>query len=263
MKFVRIDPGEFLMGSPQGEKERKSDETQHKVKVTRPFMMGVHAVTRGQFAAFVDEAGYETDAENDGWAYAWTGSKWDKVKGASWRNPGFEQDDTHPVTEVSWNDAGAFVQWLGGKEDGKGCRLPTEAEWEYACRAGTTTPFYTGETISTEQANYNGNFTYGAGVKGVYRQKTTPVGSFKPNAWGLFDMHGNVWEWCADAYAEYPAGPATGPTGPTPPPQDASRVLRGGSWDYKPGRCRSAQRLRYAPGNRVNFIGFRVVLDSR
>ena len=142
-------------------------------------------------------------------------------------------------------------------EDGKRYRLPTEAEWEYACRAGTTTPFHFGDTISTDQANYDGNHTYGKGKKGVYRQKTTPVGSFPPNAWGLYDMHGNVWEWCQDWFGPYPKGDNIDQKGSE---KGEYRVLRGGSWIFFPLRCRSARRYWSAPGRRGHDCGCRLVL---
>jgi formylglycine-generating enzyme len=136
------------------------------------------------------------------------------------------------------------------------CRFaPTEAQWEYACRAGTTTPFHFGETISTDQANYDGNYPYGKGKKGIYRKKTTPVGSFPANAWGLFDMHGNVWEWCADWYGPYPRGDVTNPVGP---PGGSARVDRGGSWDSGAWGCRAALRDRDGPGHRFSLLGFRL-----
>ena len=166
MRFAWIPPGTFLMGSPANEPEREgyagADETQHGVTLTKGFHLGIHQVTQAQ---------------------------WQAVMGA---NPSdFEGDGNLPVENVSWDDCEAFCQALG-KKDGKTYRLPTEAEWEYACRAATTTPFHFGGTISTDQSNYDGNYTYGGGKKGVYRQKTTPAGSFPANAWGLFDMHGNV-----------------------------------------------------------------------
>ena len=141
-------------------------------------------------------------------------------------------------------------------------RLPTEAEWEYACRAATTTWFYFGDTISTAQANYDGNHVYGNGHKGVYREKTMPVGSFAPNAFGLYDMHGNVWEWCADWYAKdyYPRRPSKDPQGPG---TGRSRVLRGGSWNSGPADCRSARRnCSLATYSDLN-CGFRVMLVAR
>ena len=234
MKFVECKPGEFMMGSPPSEKGHEVEEVQHKVTLKTGFMLGTYEVTQAEWKAVM-----KTDPS--------------RFKG-----------DTLPVESVSWDEAAAFCQKLSEKE-GKRYRLPTEAEWEYACRAGTTTPFHSGATISTDQANYDGNVTYGSGAKGVYREKTTPVGTFPPNAWGLYDMHGNVWEWCQDWYAHYPPGDAADPKGPVNPPaaDNASRVLRGGSWSYKREDCRSACRGRNAPEVRTGGIGFRVVLDSR
>src|SRR5262249_35855384 len=156
------------------------------------------------------------------------------------------------------NDAVAFCEWLSkqGVRVRK-FRLPTEAEWEYACRAWTTTPFHFGETISTDQANYDGNYTYGKGKKGVFRQKTTPVGSFQANAWGLFDMHGNVFEWCQDWYGPYAKNDIKDAQGIN---NGAARVLRGGSWYNYPRYCRSACRNRDVPGCRCDDYGCRVLL---
>src|SRR5262249_39801167 len=155
-----------------------------------------------------------------------------------------------------WEDCQEFCARLEPLTDQR-FRLPSEAEWEWACRAGTTTPFFFGPTISTDQANYDGQFTYGRGNKGVCRGKTTPVGGFSPNAWGLFDMHGNVSEWCGDWYGAYPAGDCTDPLG-----QDGgdARVVRGGCWVNIPDGCRSAIRWRYRPTIRNNLFGCRVVL---
>jgi formylglycine-generating enzyme required for sulfatase activity len=159
------------------------------------------------------------------------------------------------VINVAWEDAAAYCAWLG-QRTGQAYRLPSEAEWEYACRAGTTTPFWTGATISTEQANYDGNFAYGPGGTGVYREQTTPVDSFAANAWRLHDMHGNVWEWCQDCWHESYAGA----------PWDGSawlqgdcslRVVRGGSWVDRPRVLRSANRGRLEPHDRHYFLGFR------
>jgi formylglycine-generating enzyme required for sulfatase activity len=161
----------------------------------------------------------------------------------------FKGSDRLPVEEVSWNDCQEFFRKAGG-----GLRLPTEAEWEYACRAGTTTPFNTGETISTDEANYERSYLDGIGRKGG----TVEVGSFRANAWGVFDMHGNVWEWCSDWYGPYPSGLVTDPTGAA---SGAKRVLRGGSWHLNPRKCRSALRGRDAPDNRNDNFGLRVALD--
>jgi formylglycine-generating enzyme required for sulfatase activity len=214
-----------MMGSPQDEKERKADETQHKVTLTKGFYLGVYPVTQDQ---------------------------WRAVMG---NNPSqFKGEKNVPVEMVSWEDCQAFIKKL--REEGKKpYRLPTEAEWEYACRAGTTTPFYFGETISTDQANYDGNYTYGNGQKGVYRQKTTPVTSFPANALGLYDMHGNVWEWCQDRYGDYPQNAVVDPQGPD---VGEYRVLRGGSWSIHPLFCRSASRNRFEPGRHNHNVGFRL-----
>ena len=219
------------MGGPANEPEREgyagADETQHGVTLTKGFHLGIHQVTQAQ---------------------------WQAVMGANPSN--FKGDGNLPVESVSWDDCVAFCEALGNK-DGKTYRLPTEAEWEYACRAGTTTPFHFGDTISVNQANYDGNYIYGSGKKGVYRQLTTPVNSFPANAWGLFDMHGNVWEWCADWYGPYPEGELKDPQGYI---GGDARVLRGGSWSNHPRICRSASRYRRAPGNYVGNVGCRVAL---
>ncbi|UCC29559.1 MAG: formylglycine-generating enzyme family protein, partial [Phycisphaerales bacterium] len=166
--------------------------------------------------------------------------------------------DDLPVEQISWEGALEFCRRLSA-EEGRQYRLPTEAEWEYACRAGTTTPFSSGETISTDQANYDGEYEYGSGVKGVFRNQTVPVAEFPPNAWGLHDMHGNVWEWCPDGYEDYPPSPVT--RSAQEPPIEG-RVLRGGSWRSRPRYCRCANRVRDLEGSRLSNIGFRVVLES-
>ena len=224
-----IPPGKFLMGSPENEEHRDHDEDpQHEVTISKPFYMGVHEVTQAQYAA---------------------------VMGS---NPSRFQGDSNPVEAVLWNDAQEFCRKLSKKE-GVEYRLPTEAEWEYACRAGTTMPFHFGETISTDQANCDGTNSYGSGRKGKYREKMTPVGSFAPNAWGLHDMHGNVCEWCQD---NWHAGYKNAPTdGRAWEGWDAARVLRGGSWRSHPWYCRSANRRRGQPGIRSSNVGFRIVVD--
>jgi formylglycine-generating enzyme required for sulfatase activity len=233
MKLVLIPAGEFKMGSPTSEKDQGDDESpQHQVKITKPFCMGVYVVTQAQYKA---------------------------VMGV---NPSYFKGENNPVEWVSWNDAVEFCKKLSAKT-GQTVRLPTEAEWEYACRAGTTTPFNTGETISTDQANYDGNYTYGSGRKGEYRGKTVAVGSFAANGFGLYDMHGNVWEWCQDWYdAEYyKHSPTDDPPGPE---KGQSRVLRGGAWYDIPRSCRSAARLGNDPWYRTSHgNGFRVVCAPR
>lgn len=225
MKFAWIPPGTFLMGSPKTEAERSDNEAQHKVTLSMGFNMGVHLVTQEQ---------------------------WQAVMGNNPSN--FKGEKNLPVEQASWEDCQEFIKKLGDK-DKKAYRLPTEAEWEYACRAGTKTPFWFGETISTDQANYDGNHIYGNGKKGVYRQKTTPVGSFPANAWGLHDTHGNLSEWCQDWFGVYPQNDVVDPQG-----RDAGqyRVLRGGAWINDPWDCRSASRLGNAPGFRDCYYGLRV-----
>ena len=165
----------------------------------------------------------------------------------------FKGEKNLPVEQLSWNDCEEFVKTLREK-DKRPYRLPTEAEWEYACRAGTTTPFHFGETISTDQANYNGNSTYGDGKKGVCREKTMPVGSFPANAFGLFDMHGNVWQFCQDWTDDYSQKDVIDPQGPE---KGQARVLRGGSFVYGPIGCRSASRFNILPDHRSIYCGFR------
>ncbi len=270
MNFIGIGPGEFLMGSPASEAGRDQDETQHKVSLTKPFFMGAHLVTRGHFAAFVRDTAYRTGAERDGWGYCLSadGLKADKIDGASWRKPGFDQTDEHPVVEVSWNDTQAFCRWLSGK-DGKRYRLPTEAEWEYACRAGTHTAYFWGDDpggiagfancadLALKESfpnlltfNWRDGFVY-----------TSPVGSFKPNPWGLHDMIGNVWELCGDYYAPYGDGAAVDPAGPARGDSASSRVWRGGAWNCYPKLCRAASRLKRAGDARSNIAGFRVCVE--
>lgn len=228
MKLTYIPAGEFLMGSPRNEERRDDDETQHKVKISKPFLMGVTEVTQGQYKAVMG------------------------------KNPSyFDGSDDLPVEKVSWEDAVEFCEKLSKKE-GRTYRLPTEAEWEYACRAGTTTAFNVGDRPSVDLMNYNGDYTYNGSSRGVDRGKTVSVGSFKPNRWGLYDMHGNVYEWCSDWYGDYPKGAVTDPRGPA---TGRSRVLRGGCWCHVPRYCRSANRDRITPVNRNVYGGFRVSLD--
>jgi formylglycine-generating enzyme required for sulfatase activity len=224
MKFAWIKPGNFMMGSPKEAKQRGDNEFQHKVSLTKGFYMGVYTVTQEQ---------------------------WHEVMG---NNPSrFKAEKNLPVEQVSWDDCQEFIKKLREK-DKKLYRLPSEAEWEFCCRAGTKTPFHFGETISTDQANYNGEI-YGTGKKGVSRGKTVPVGSFPANAWGLHDMHGNVRQWCQDWYGDYPQKEVVDPTGPG---KGIFRVLRGGSWSDLPENCRSAYRFRNGPGDRSIHFGLRV-----
>ncbi|MDR1613594.1 MAG: formylglycine-generating enzyme family protein [Planctomycetota bacterium] len=224
LDLVRIPAGRFMMGSPSSKADRSSDEVQHAVTLSRAFYMGIYEVTQAQW-----------------WA----------VMG---NNPSRFKGDDNPVENVSWYDAMEFCRKLSSKS-GKKVRLPTEAEWEYACRAGTATAFSTGETIRMDQANYNGNADF---MKGIEQGKTMRVGSFRANAWGLHDMHGNVFEWCSDWYGDYDLAKAIDPQGVS---SGSRRVVRGGSWFNIPWFCRSANRFRIEPGGRLGDIGFRVVLD--
>jgi|GEM_PF-1940628 len=227
MKFVYIPPGEFMMGSPPDEPGRFDDEILHKVTLTKGFYMQTTQVTQKQ---------------------------WQMIMGD---NPShFKNDKNCPVEQISWDDAQEFIRKLNEKEGTDKYRLPTEAEWEYACRAGTTTPFHFGKCLSTDQANYNGNYPLEGCPKGEYRKKTVPVGSFAPNAWGLYEMHGNVWEWCHNWYGEYTADAATDPLGPS---SGSGRVLRGGGWFNGARNCRTAARDNVTPGNRYDYSGFRLV----
>ncbi|MBP9902091.1 MAG: SUMF1/EgtB/PvdO family nonheme iron enzyme [Verrucomicrobia bacterium] len=227
LKLERIPAGTFLMGSPADEAERGRDEQQHQVTISRPFYMGATLVTAAQYLTV-------------------TGGQ-----------PAHGREGELPA-EVSWRDGVRFCQALS-RNTGFTFRLPTEAEWEYACRAGTTTPFNTGTLITTDQANFDGKFVYPGGQPGVYRHEPTPVRTFKPNAWGLYDMHGNAYQWCSDWYGNYPDGPATDPSGPD---SGADRVIRGGKYGSGPRYVRSAARYSYTPHNMSVVFGFRIVMEA-
>jgi len=266
MEFVYIPPGTFMMGSPSGEAGRNDDEGQHRVTLTKGFYMQTTEVTVGQWRAFVRETGYRSEAEKGDGAWIWLDKKWEKKAGYYWDNPGFEQTDKHPVTCVSWNDTHAFIKWLNEKGD-KTYRLPTEAEWEYACRAGTKTARFWGDDPD-EACKYANvaDLTEWNGKHWITKHNCndrhwfpSPAGSFRSNSWGLYDMLGNVWEWCEDWHDTdyYKKSPKQNPKGPT---HGTYRVLRGGSWDYYPRGVRCAYRGRADPDYRSNYIGFRVLL---
>ncbi len=233
-EMVVIPEGAFLMGSPEDEPERSPAEgPQHRVRIGARFGLGKYAVTFDEYDAFCAASG-ASKPEDQGWGRG-----------------------QRPVVNVSWEDATAFCRWLS-EETGAGYRLPSEAEWEYACRAGTTTPFWWGSEITPDRANYNAKYVYaGGGAKGVYRGKTEPVDAFEANPWGLFQTHGNVREWCQDAWNDdYKGAPTDGSAwmkGDT-----SLAVLRGGSWIGTPSWLRSALRYRSRRGNRDGFNGFRV-----
>jgi formylglycine-generating enzyme required for sulfatase activity/tRNA A-37 threonylcarbamoyl transferase component Bud32 len=259
MKLALIPAGEFWMGSPNSEPNREPHEgPQHLVRITKPFYMGTHEVTVGSFRAFVQATGYQTLAEKGGGAirYAPTGETIIDPN-CTWKTPGWPLVDDQPVVCVSRADALAFCDWLSKKEK-KVYRLPTEAEWEYACRAGTATAYHFGNTISSERAMYDPRAVAG---KGPLRIPTLKVGVYSPNAFGLHDMHGNVWEWCADWYDPkyYEQSPTDDPRGPT---SGNLAIMRGGGFEVGPAQCRSAFRFPMPPDRRHIVIGFRVVCES-
>jgi formylglycine-generating enzyme required for sulfatase activity len=265
MRFVYISPGKFLMGSSKKDPDMLSDEKEHQVTLTKPFFMQSTEVTVGKFTQFVKATGYRTESETgDGCWISAKGAVWKKKRGSSWRKPGYGEiiespDNRLPVTCVTWNDAQAFIRWLSRKE-GKIYRLPTEAEWEYACRAGTHTPFSYGSCLSTDQANYGKLGQYFSACKGVFRvnrKKPINVGNLTPNPWKLFNVHGNVSEWCQDWYGPYPGGSVTDPKGPS---SGTERVMRGGHWRADSNGSRSAKRWRFRPDSASNTIGFRLVM---
>jgi formylglycine-generating enzyme required for sulfatase activity len=251
--MLHIPAGHFQMGSPPEEPGRFADEgPQHEVHL-REFFLAQTPITQAQWRAVAE---WERQEHEE--AELWP-EKLDPDPVAKLSNPDRFRGNERPVVNVSWREAMAFCQRLRLRT-GKNYTLPSEAQWEYACRAGTTTPFHFGATISTELANYDGRQAYGDGPAGEYREQTTDVASFPANAWGLHDMHGNVWEWCADHWhANYDGAPDDGrPWLEENAPEDKSRLLRGGSWDDHPRFCRSAFRLRFRPVGRDDDRGFRV-----
>ncbi|MDZ7856720.1 SUMF1/EgtB/PvdO family nonheme iron enzyme [Sphaerotilus sp.] len=224
-----IEPGTFWMGSPSNEPERQENELRHRVVLTKGYWLADTACTQ---------------------------ALWEEVVGA---NPSkFQGDLQLPVEQVSWNDiTTVFLPKLNDQVPGLNLELPTEAQWEYACRAGTTTPFSFGEQITPEQVNYNGNYPYNGSKKGTYREKTVPVKALPANGWGLYQMHGNVWEWCADGFGDYPPGEAKDPV--CPQDNSTQRVFRGGNWLQGGKFCRSARRNANALVTQDYRIGFRMV----
>jgi formylglycine-generating enzyme required for sulfatase activity len=228
IEWADIPAGTFTMGSPVTQVGRSESEMQHQVTISA-FKMSKYEITVEQFDMFLKA----TRKYNGGMVT-------------------YKKMLKQPVNYITWHEAVAFADWLG-------CRLPTEAEWEYACRAGTTTPFSTGNNLTTKQANYNGDKSpYNNNRKGKYRGETMPVGSFAPNAWGLYDMHGNVNEWCSDWFDfDYPTIAQTDPKGPA---YSYFKVIRGGSFGCPAENCTSSIRFWIPPFNNMEFVGFRVVL---
>ncbi len=230
-RFRWIPPGRFLMGSPTDEPDRGRSELLHEVTLSHGFWLADTACTQ----AF--------------WTAVWP------------VNPSHFQDDLRkPVENIAWHDAQRFIAELNRRLPGLDARLPSEAEWEYACRAGTTTPFAFGQTVTTDQINYHGRYPYAGNEPGVCRQGTVPASSLAANAWGLYQMHGNVWEWCADWFDEYSPEPQVDPRGPV---VGKMRVLRGGTWSDPARYSRSAARSRIEPAYRPRSTGFRLVLGFR
>jgi formylglycine-generating enzyme required for sulfatase activity len=279
MKLALIPAGEFLMGAAGDDKDADIDEKpRHKVRISQPFYMGSHEVTVGQFRRFVQDSGYQTEAERSGQGTMGldeASGVYKRDKKYNWRTPGFAQTDEHPVTCVSWNDAVAFCAWLEKKE-GKKYALPTEAQWEYCCRAGTTTRYASGddpETVASvgnvADASFKRKFSdlnkLFLGITPTTKTDdrfvfTSPVGRYRANAFGLFDMHGNVHEWCADWYGRYyyKNSPALDPTGPSTGDYDC-RVVRGGCFIGEGPQVSASNRAKLTPQVSDCFLGFRVV----
>ncbi len=268
--LVYLGPGRFDMGSPPSEPFRGPAEPRHSVELTRAFWMGRVEVTRGSFATFVEATGHVSDAEKQGWSHGLDAAgRWRRLEGLSWRDPGFHQSDSHPVVCVSHDDAEAFCRWLSEREE-RIYRLPTEAEWEYAHRAGTDGAFSWGNDAFSSAARANAadaswtsrvpdsvGFPWQDGY--VF---TSPVATFAANAWGLFDMDGNVREWCLDVYGPYDTGEAVDPLRPAGAGNRAPRVLRGGCFASPPAGCRAAQRDASKGSESFVTVGFRVVMDD-
>lgn len=248
--FVLIRGGTFDMGSPFSEHRREKDERRHRVTLN-PFYMGVHEVTQKEYRELMgnDPSQFKGDdlpVENVSWHDA-----------VAYCNARSAAEGLAPAYVISGNGDERSVVW---NRDADGYRLPTEAEWEYACRAGTTTPFSTGENVTVDQANYYGTYPYDGYPSGQYRSRTVPVGSFAPNQWGLYDMHGNVWEWCWDWYGPYADGASADPTGAV---SGTYRVNRGGGWNDFGRHLRSAYRAAYPPANKTFNLGFRLARNAQ
>ena len=250
VKLLLIKGGNFIMGSPKSELQRSDDETQHRVTLD-DYYLSEKAITNEQYCQFLNAMNVKSNGQFvvaeygnqllivvHEWGVQYIDNKWRPAQGKA----------NYPVVRVSWYGAKAYCDWAG-------VRLPTEAEWEFACRAGTSTPFSTGSGLNTTQANYNGNYPYNNNVKGKNLRTTQPVGSYSQNAWGLYDMHGNVLEWCNEWYGRYETKAVTNPQGPS---KGYGRVLRGGSWVSDAKRCRSAYRNGSNPSFCCSNHGFRI-----
>ncbi|MEO8498018.1 MAG: formylglycine-generating enzyme family protein [Planctomycetota bacterium] len=252
MKLAPIPTGTFIMGSPRNEAERDDKEERHEVSITKPFYLGVYEVTQAEYVEVMKNAG-------------------------DFKNRSTFGGDNSPVENVEWKVAKIFCEQLTSRAEEAAAkrkyRLPTEAEWEYACRAGTSTAFHFGDALSSDQANFNGTFPAGGGATGKYLRQTAPVGSYPPNAFGLHDMHGNVAEWCSDWYDPeyYLNSPDEDPLGPpfgvvstkftNNGNQNYFVVIRGGCWVDEGRALRSAYRYRAMPNTQYRLVGFRVACD--
>ena len=233
--FRWIPKGAFVMGSPETEPERWGDEVEHNASISRGFWMLEVPITQEMWKSVMK-------------------------KNPSYHRGFFKNTKRFPVERVSWNDCQEFIEklnGLGGRPKGFIFSLPTETEWEYACRAGTTTPYSFGSLLDGDKANCDGNRPYGVYRRGTYLGKTSETGKYPPNGWGLYDMHGNVCEWVQDRYGDYPTDDVADPTGPE---KGMHRVSRGGAWRFYAANCRSAFRARYEPDRRDNRLGARLVL---
>jgi len=277
MEFAEIPAGEFLRGSPEDEPHRLANEgPQRTVRILRPFYMARHETTVGQFREFVRETGYRTEAERDvegGFGINFESGKVQRQSGIDWTAPGFpnfKQGDDHPVLLTSWGDAEAFCRWLSEKE-GRTYRLPTEAEWEYAARGGTSSAYWPGDDPRALAKTANvAESSLSRRVPAARQAEawsdghafTAPVGSYLPNPYGLYDMHGNVWEWVSDWHDDdyYAEASNDAPQGP---PEGRFRAIRGGGWFNSAAQSRSAQRIYFEPTFRYCLLsGFRVVLEA-
>ncbi|MAX24930.1 MAG: hypothetical protein CMJ19_10540 [Phycisphaeraceae bacterium] len=286
MTLIRLEPGRFMMGSGLSTEQLltkfgrttsgyKDEFPQHEVHLTQPFYLAATHVTRKQFAQFINATQYQTTAQQIGWVTGMTQTKlFGKHDGLTWDHPGFEQADDHPVVCVSYDDAVAFCQWLSNKEN-LTYRLPTEAQWEYACRAGTDTLFWWGNELQEAQgkenlhdASYDNWYATLIHSKGFMRwlswddgyAQTSPVGKYQANPWGLYDMLGNATQWVRDGYAPYASEKRIDPIGPN---QAKRRITRGGNWYVIPHYARSSRRSIVPAPFVSNTLGFRVMLEVK
>ncbi|MBM3549893.1 MAG: formylglycine-generating enzyme family protein [Alphaproteobacteria bacterium] len=251
-EMVLVPPGTFTMGSPAAEERAGPQEEQLAITIARPFAVGRFAVTRDEFATFVAVTARRIEEG----CFVVQGETLQRDNKRTWRDPGFVQDGRHPAVCVSWNDAKAYAAWLS-QTTGKSYRLLTETEREYVARAGSATAFWWGNTISADRANYNSSVAYAGVTGGTWRRATVPVDAFVANPWGLFNVHGNVWDWTEDCWNMGNTGnPGTGAARTQ---GDCSlRVMRGGGWGNFPHTLRSARRGRETPDSRINTVGFRI-----